>query len=259
MPRDDTRRADSESSTTTAPAPDLHSASATRQSPHRNKTAPLAITSLEARPLGALSGEAVDVLSARHATRGRAECVEPDEAELVARAQRDPRAFAALYACYVDAVYRYCYRRLGNRPDAEDATSAIFVRALTSLPQYQVGTFCGWLFTIAHHVVTDSFRRARPIRPLTTADDWVDPDPGPDDLALAAQERSMLGTLLSQLPADQRDVMELRLSGLRSAEVAGIMGRSPQAVRSLQHRAVTRLRELMDAAAESKEERRGWN
>ena len=45
-----------------------------------------------------------------------------------------------------------------------------------------------------------------------------------------------------ELPEDQRRVMELRLSGLTSPEAGRVLGRSPTAVRSLQFRAVERLR-----------------
>jgi hypothetical protein len=38
-----------------------------------------------------------------------------DERTVVAQAQRDPRAFAPLYAALFDPVYRYCLRCLGDR------------------------------------------------------------------------------------------------------------------------------------------------
>ncbi len=53
-----------------------------------------------------------------------------DEAAIIARAQQNPAAFAPLYQAYVTPVYRYCYRRLGSREAAEDATSIIFERVL---------------------------------------------------------------------------------------------------------------------------------
>lgn len=181
------------------------------------------------------------------------------EASLIAEAQRDPRAFLPLYTRYVDAVYRYCYRRLGNVADAEDATSDVFLRALAALPRYRNQAFRSWLFAIAHHVVVDKFRVARPEHPLDAVADRPDPGIGPDEHALAAQEQTRLAMLLAQLPADQRDVLELRMSGLRSAEVAQALGRSPAAIRSLQFRAVTRLRELLAAAGESEEEHHARN
>src|SRR5262245_60361601 len=76
-----------------------------------------------------------------------------DDALLVMRAQAEPSAFTVLYDRYVEAVYRYCDRRLGDRTAAEDATSVIFTRAFVNLPKYRAGTFRGWLFTIAHNVV----------------------------------------------------------------------------------------------------------
>jgi DNA-directed RNA polymerase specialized sigma24 family protein len=61
---------------------------------------------------------------------------EPDSSddELVALAMEDPRHFSLLYARYLDPVHRYCYRRLGSREAAEDATSLVFTRALTAFP-----------------------------------------------------------------------------------------------------------------------------
>ena len=85
-----------------------------------------------------------------------------DDAALVARAKADPRAFAPLYRRYVDPVYRYCYRRLGNREAAEDATSLVFARALAVLPKCRDETFRSWLFAIAHNVIANDLRDQRP-------------------------------------------------------------------------------------------------
>lgn len=74
------------------------------------------------------------------------------DAELVALAMADLRQFALLYTRYLDPVHRYCYRRLGSREAAEDATSAVFTKALAAFPRYRDASFRAWLFTIAHHV-----------------------------------------------------------------------------------------------------------
>src|SRR5262245_59227162 len=79
-----------------------------------------------------------------------------DETAIVALAQRDPAAFAPLYQTYITPVYHYCYRRLGTREMAEDATSLVFERALRSLPLFRGGSFRSWLFAIAHNAVTDA-------------------------------------------------------------------------------------------------------
>jgi RNA polymerase sigma-70 factor (ECF subfamily) len=173
---------------------------------------------------------------------GTAEATAADEAALVARAQVDRAAFAPLYERYLDPVYRYCYRRLGTREAAEDATSVVFAKALAALPEYRAGSFPAWLFAIAHNAVADVHRRRRPDQPLETARDPVAAGPSPEDLAVAADERRSVRALLAGLPADQRRVLELRLAGLKGAEIAAVLGRSVAAVKMLQLRAMTRLR-----------------
>lgn len=175
------------------------------------------------------------------------------DAELVALAMADPRQFAFLYTRYLDPVHRYCYRRLGNREAAEDATSLVFTKALAAFPHYRDASFRAWLFTIAHHVVTDRYRAERPEYALETAADIQDAAPSPEELALAADERRGMTVLLAGLPVHQRQVVELRLAGLTGAEIAQALGRSRANVDVTQYRAVSRLRTQLGLAAKSQE------
>jgi len=157
-----------------------------------------------------------------------------DDAALVARAQRDPAAFALLYDRYVEPVYRFCLRRLGDRELAEDATSTIFTKALAGLPRYREQSFRSWLFTIAYHVVTDQFRAPR----SDTLDEVVEiPDThqGPEDEVLALETARELRAALNTLTADQQRVVELRLAGLTGNEIAAALGRSRAAIDAIQY------------------------
>lgn len=175
------------------------------------------------------------------------------DAELVAAARADPRAFARLYRRYVDSLYRYCFRRLGSKEAAEDAVSLIFMKALEALPHYRAGTFRGWIFAIAHNVVVDSYRSQRPSDPLPPAVEVEDAAPGPEALALIAEEAGSIRDLLARLPPDQRHVIELRLAGLTVAEIAQALGRSQGSVRTAQYRALKRLRGFFEVDANAKE------
>jgi RNA polymerase sigma-70 factor, ECF subfamily len=168
-----------------------------------------------------------------------------DEANLIARAQRDRQQFALLYRQYLPHVYRYCYRRLGSPEAAEDATSQIFSQALAALPRFQSGSFRAWLFTIARHVVIDEVRRTRPASSLEVAATLIDPAPTLDDVVIQAEVGQTIAAVMSQLPPAQRQVLELRLAGLTAVEIAEVMGRSNGTIRNLQHRTLVRLRELL--------------
>jgi RNA polymerase sigma-70 factor (ECF subfamily) len=174
-----------------------------------------------------------------------------DEEAMLANARLDPRAFAPLYDRYVDPIYRYCLRRIGDRDDAEDATSKVFFQALSALPRYESRSFRSWLFTIAHNVVADLYRARRLTFPLETAEWQIDPRPDPETSAIAADDGRAIRALLAQLSPESRELMELRLAGLTDLEIAHVVGRSHGAVRMAQHRTVVRLRELHASAIQA--------
>ena len=174
---------------------------------------------------------------------------DPEEAELVALAQRNPTAFAPLYDRYFTLVFRYCYRRLGHPEDAADATAIVFSQALAALSRYRRASFRSWLFAIAHNVVVD-FHRVRgrhPESPLAAADHLSDDsrEGSPELSALAADSRRTLIAALSHLSEDQRRIVEYRLAGLTTPEIADLLDRSVGAVKITQHRAYARLRLLL--------------
>lgn len=168
-----------------------------------------------------------------------------DEASLGARAQLGRDDFAVLYRHYLPDVYRYCFRRLRRQDAAEDATSQIFAQALAGLARFHGGSFRAWLFTIAHHVVVDEVRKARPTAQLDDADSLADPAPSLDDQMIQAEAGQTLAGLMSHLTPMQRQVLELRLAGLTAVEIAAVTGRSHGTIRNVQHQTLARLRELL--------------
>lgn len=182
---------------------------------------------------------------------------DPDgsDAELVAQArQGDPRAFAMLYRRYLTQVYAYCRHRLPSTEAAEDATQTIFLKALGSIQTCRDGTlFAGWLFAIAHNVVTDAWRSGRVASvPIDDRPDIADPARSTEDTAIAAEWSSQLQRLREDcLRSDDRDLLDLRLQGLTDREIAVALNRSHGAVRVAQHRMVKRLRDCLGLSREA--------
>ena len=116
-------------------------------------------------------------------------------------------------------VLAYCRRHARSADEAQDAVQETFLRFVRSLPSYRDrGKPLAFLLVIARNVCADFGRRhARDCDELP--DDVPDPanagDLGGSELALA----------LSCLPADARDVLELRFAyGLGVGEVGRVLG-----------------------------------
>jgi len=183
-----------------------------------------------------------------------------DDLDTILAAQADARAFEPLYRRYQPQVQGYCLRRLGHPELAADATSQIFINAIKALPRFRIdghrvdSRFRSWLFSIAHNVVVDTYRRQRPIVSLDAlsaagephpAGMLTNPAPSPEDTVMAAETSRHLITQLTRLPGRQRTVIELRLAGLSRMEIAEALNFSEAAVRSAQFRGFATLRERM--------------
>ena len=171
-----------------------------------------------------------------------------EETAMVLLAQRDLRAFEPVYRRYYRPIHRYCFRRLGEREAAADATSQTFARAMAGIDGYRTGSVAAWLFTIARNTVIDMVRYRRPQVDLDALDATgalIDRERLPDERAIGAEQRERLFAAMAQLTPEQRRLVDLRLAGLSGQEIADAFGISVSAVKSSQFRAYARLRTLL--------------
>lgn len=162
--------------------------------------------------------------------------LEADDRALVAAARRDPRAFGALYEKYVTQIYRYAYVRLHNAPAAQDATSQTFLKALQALPQFRDGLFIAWLYRIAHNVCADAVRRVPVTENYDALEFQLHADDSPEQDALREIERAAFYRTLNELPDEQRNVLEMTLSGFKGEEIARVLGKTHASVKMLRWR-----------------------
>lgn len=176
---------------------------------------------------------------------------------LVKRAIRgDREAFSQLYFRYADQIYRFARFRLQNRDDAEDLTSGVFLNAWGSIKRFSPkhdSSFGAWLFKIARHAVTDTYRRARDVVSLDAMES-IPVDEATASLEDVLEARLTLLTLyqaLNMLTSEQRDVVILRFFvGLSAREVGDILGKQENAVRGMQFRALEAMRRALERARE---------
>ena len=163
----------------------------------------------------------------------------------------DASAFGELYERYRDAIYRYCLSRTGTAHDAEDLTSDVFVKALHSIDRYQERglPFVAFLYRIARNAAID---RSRTLKQPLSVDELVTQPASRQNVeadAMLAVDRSILLAALTKLKTEHRDVIVMRfIEGYAALEVAQILGKTEGAIRTLQHRALERLRKEFDDA-----------
>ncbi|WP_204035826.1 RNA polymerase sigma factor [Micromonospora qiuiae] len=173
---------------------------------------------------------------------------------LVARAQAgDAEAFGEVYDCYVDQVFRFIYRRVLDRQVAEDLTSETFLRALRNLAAFRRpgGDFAGWITTIARNLTINHLqshqRRECPVaevHELVSTGDVA----GPEAAAVDRLTREALVAGIAKLSPVQRQCITLRyLRELSIEETAQALGKTPAAIKAVQHKALRALRGLLPA------------
>lgn len=158
-------------------------------------------------------------------------------------------AFGRLWEELSPVVHAYVRGRGARDPD--DTTSEVFLAAFTRIDRFSGDgrAFRSWLFTIAHHKAADSVRRGAGRREVPT-DRVLDGPPAPsaEDSVLARLGDRDAMLLLETLTRDQRSVLLLRVvAELSLEETASVVGRPVGAVKSLQHRALARLRREISA------------
>lgn len=176
---------------------------------------------------------------------------ELSEAELLERvASLEEDALSEIYDRYELKIYNYIYRRTSNQTLAEDLTSQVFLRMLEAIHNDKKwhSSFSGWLYRIAHNLVIDHYRVRDRQKQVSIDDVPVMPDPenNPVRSAEIALDSEYLRTSIRRLTDEQAEVITLRfLEGYSFNEIATMMDKTEGAVKALQHRAVTTLRQFM--------------
>ena len=130
----------------------------------------------------------------------------------------------------------------------------VFLRAMEALERYEDRglPFVAFLFRIARNAAIDRSRRTRPDMSIEDLTNDPESDHNVESAAARSTERQALVNAMSKLKADYRDVLLLRfVEGYGAAEVGRMTGRNEGAVRTLQHRALDRLRRELDRSGAS--------
>lgn len=165
----------------------------------------------------------------------------------------DDPPVATLYDRYATTIFAYLSRRCKTREDAEDMLLDVFVAALeySKLADVPEERRLPWLLRVAQHKLTDYYRRSKRRSALALEEVAekleADETQAPEQHILQQEALERVRAAIGRLPALQQEALRLRfVAGLRSVEIAQVLGKRHGAARMLLSRALNLLRTLYE-------------
>lgn len=169
---------------------------------------------------------------------------------------RTPAEFDKLIDLYLERLFKYAFRRLGNPHDAEDVVQEVFVRAYTGRSKRKSTVPVGpYLYRMVGNACTDLQRKHKRsavlLEKLRSAEASNPQWSGKDSLN-RAEEMRWAERLLQRLPVRQAEAIRLRVFGeLQLNEVAQVLGCSVNTVSSRLRYGFRKLRRIVSREMET--------
>ena len=179
--------------------------------------------------------------------------METNDIQLIDRCRRgDQQAFSEIYQRYRSRLFAYILKIIpGNKSMAEDIFQQVWMKAASSLDKYDdQEKFLAWLCRIGHNLTIDHFRRTSARggfhselnEDIDISSVQIDPVDYDEEMRFKA-----LDAAISQLPEEQRVILELRKEGLSFKEIADKLDINLNTALGRMHLAINKLKVTMQA------------
>lgn len=153
-------------------------------------------------------------------------------------------AFGELYSFYLDRIYRYVFYQVNDRMTAEDITEEVFLKAWKAIGtcKGKEKTFLSWLYRIAHNHLINTLRSMTRLISIEK-DNIIELTDPKQEIEANLDYQALLETITC-LPQNQKQVIILKfIEGMDNREISKIMRKNEGAIRVLQMRALSKLKE----------------
>jgi RNA polymerase sigma-70 factor (ECF subfamily) len=163
----------------------------------------------------------------------------------------DSEAFTCLYELYFSPVFRYIYLRTKDKDITEDLVQDVFLKIYKSISGFQEKGKdpVAYFFTIARNTVIDYWRKKKDLVMNASAEVIGKTESNANNpiVFVEKQEKAeVVRQAIGRLTNDQQEVIILKfIEGLSNQEVAKMLGKSEEAVRQSQCRALKNLRQYL--------------
>ena len=167
------------------------------------------------------------------------------EASLAGR----PGAFDLIVDRHKRAVYRLCYRFVGNHEDASDLSQDVFVRAYRGLRNFRrESSFGTWIYRIGVNVCLNHVNARSPRTEAIDERQHVDTrSDSPVERVFRRERAAQVRSAIARLPRKQRATLILRMyHELSHQQIADVLGSSVGAVKANFFHALGNLKRLLE-------------
>jgi RNA polymerase sigma-70 factor (ECF subfamily) len=169
---------------------------------------------------------------------------------------KDKQAFIKAYDLYIDQIYRFIYFKVGSKEEAEDLTSAVFLKTWGyiregNLTDYK--TLKSLIYKIARNLIIDHYRKTSRQEKVS-----ISISAGDCELNLIDEKQDIVKQMelkmefagleakLAELKDEYREALVLRfINELSIGEIANILNKPRGNVRVLIFRALEALKRLV--------------
>lgn len=161
----------------------------------------------------------------------------------------DSEAFGSLYKLYFIPVFRYIYLRVKSREETEDLAQNVFLKVFQNISNFQEQgkSPLAYFFAIARNAVINHWRKKKNVSiDLQTISEIADPAGHPHQLTEQNETAKTMRRVIQKLSDDQQEAIILKfINELPNSEIAKLLGKTEEAVRQLQCRALKALRQYL--------------
>lgn len=168
----------------------------------------------------------------------------------------DENALASLIKRHQSKIYGFIYSKVGDRDVSEDIFQDTFIKVIKTLKSNaynEEGKFLPWVMRIAHNLIVDYFRKNKKMPMFRETEEFsifsimTDNNPNIEAQMIASQVESDLQKLIEELPADQKEVLVMRIyQDLSFKEISELTGVSINTALGRMRYALLNLRKVIE-------------
>ncbi|HRN98362.1 MAG TPA: sigma-70 family RNA polymerase sigma factor [Flavobacterium sp.] len=168
----------------------------------------------------------------------------------------DESALSVLINRYQSKIYGFIYSKIADRDVSDDIFQDTFIKVIKTLKSNsynEEGKFLPWVMRIAHNLIVDHFRKNKKMPMFRETEEFSifsimsDNSPNVESQIITSQVESDLQKLIDELPADQREVLVMRMyQDLSFKEISELTGVSINTALGRMRYALMNLRKIID-------------